>query len=235
MMEVYFYCSYEHSQKGFSLTRLQGGELVSMAFDELPKVAEQFFSIDHFLLLWRDLTAESSDWMKPEVTGSFFGLRGLRGQMSDGRSSTVNLAFYADGEELPLLRRTALTILGDYDGFRARVFSWLSVGGPCSYLLDGDAFEQWLRQSSQANKLRRLAPEDDPAVQLLPLLQRQQPPALESELLRLAVCTCGWKEIRETMGHRLVWFLKPRNVLTPEAFDAAFTHRGTLWELTFAQ
>lgn len=233
-MEVYFYCSYEHSQKGFTLTRLEGNALVPVAFHDLPKIAENFFSIDQFLVLWRDLCAEDAKWINPEVSGGFFGLRGLRGNMSDGRESSVNLAFYADREELPLLRKTALTILGDFDAFRAMVFAWLSVGGPCSYQLDCSALHAWLSHCGEITKLQRLVAETDAAVQLLPWMQRQQPPVTERELLRLGVCTCDWKEIGKTMGHKWVWIAKPRNVLTTSEFDAAFKGRGKLWNTTVA-
>lgn len=233
-MEVYLYCSYEHSQKGFCMTRLEGNDLIPAAFHELPKIAEEFFSIDRFLVLWRDLTVEDADWLKPDIIGSFFGLRGLHGTMSDGRSGTVNLAFYADVEELPLLRKTALTILGDYDSFQQKMFAWLKAGGACSYQLNCGAFQDWLLHCGQMNKLRRLSGETEPAIRLLPKLQRQHPPVVETELLRLAVCTSDWKEIRNTMGHNPLWYIKPRSVLTQDAFFEAFTGRGALWELTAA-
>lgn len=232
MMEVYFYCSYEHSQKGFYMTRLDGNTLVPAAFDELPKIAEEFFSFDRFQLLWRDISQEDSSWLKPNIAGSFFGIRGLKGNMSNGRNGTVNLAFWVNEEEIVLLRRTALTILGDFDTFRAMIFGWLSIGGPCSYQLDCASFSDWVRRCGQMNKLRQIAEENGTAIQLLPFLQHAGPPVVESELLHLAVCSSSWKDIYETMGHKWVWFLKPRNVLTTEEFSVAFTGRGPIWELT---
>ena len=230
-MEVYFYCTYEHSQKGFCLTRLQGKELVSASFFDLPKVAEEFFSIDRFEVLWQDIAVPGTGWRKPEAAGGFFGVRDLRGTMADGRNSTVNLAFYANKDEMEQLRLTALSVLGDYDAFRAKVLGWLRTGGPCGYQLDA-AFEQWLSACPKAGSLNRFISGQDPVSKLLPSLMRTQPPLLEPDLLRLAVSADSWKTLRETMAYAKIWSYlpKPRGLMTPEAFTAAFTGRGPLWE-----
>ena len=41
-----------------------------------------------------------------------------------------------------------MAILGDFDGFRSRIFGWLSAGGPCGYSLDGAAFNACLLYTS---------------------------------------------------------------------------------------
>ena len=204
-METYFYCSFEHSQTGFFHTRLENDGLVPVenGHDGLPEALGRFFSYGQFLVLWRDLSLPvSKPWQQPQVTASLFGLRELKGSFADGRSGTVNLAFYAAPEEATLLRRVALSVLGSFDEFAQMLFSW-----------------------------RILAPKDDPAIALLPYLQRTQPPRIERELLRLAVCTSSWKEIAATLGDRANWLVKPRCALTEDAFEKAFTNREPVWKL----
>lgn len=231
-MEIYFYCSYEHSKRGFFLTRLEEDGLVPAEDGgwHPPEVVWKFFSYDRYRFLWRDLCPPvDKPWQRPQCAGSFCGLRDLRGAMADGRSGTANLAFLAGSEEETLLRRTALAILADYSGFQAMIFRWLSVGEPCGYRLDVPAFRDWLRRCGSASRLR-LVEADSPAARLLPGLQRTEPPRLERDTLRLAACTCTWKEIYESMGSRSIWRRKPRCAITEEQFDAAFSG-GPVWTL----
>lgn len=232
-MEIYFYCSYEHSRRGFFLTRLEEDGLVPAEDGDRqpPEMIREFFSYDRYSFLWRDLCPPvDKPWQRPQCTGGFCGLRSLRGTMADGRSGTVNLAFLAGPEEETLLRRTALTILADYSGFRSMIFSWLFVGEPCGYQLDVPAFRDWLHRCGGASRLRRLVEADSPAARLLPGLQRTRPPRLERDALRLAACTCTWKEIYESMGSRPIWRRRPRCAITEEQFDAAFSG-GPVWTL----
>lgn len=231
-MKIYFYCSYEHSKRGFFLTRLEESGLVpTEESPPVPDVIREFFSYDRYSFLWRDLCPPvKRSWQRPQCTGSFCGVRDLRGFMADGRSGTVNLAFLAEPEEETLLRRTALAILGDYGGFRSKIFSWLSVGEPCGYRLAAPAFQDWLRRCGSAGQLRRLAAAEAPAARLLPSLRRTQPPRLERDTLRLAACTCPWEEIYEAMGSRPVWRLRPRSAMAREEFDEVFSS-GPVWTL----
>lgn len=230
-MEIYFYCSYEHSRTGFFLTRFENGQLVAADFSSLPPVAEEFFSYDRFRFLWRDLCyALEKPLDQPEITGSFCGIREMKGIMRDGRSGTVNMAIYAEAEEMTLMRRVVLSILGDFDAFRGMLFQWLSAGGPCSYQLDGAAFRHWLEACGSCTQLR-LTAKQSAAASLLPGLQRSTTPRLERDLLRLAVCIRSWKELSETMGSRLMWALKPRCVLMEQDFIREFCGQGPVWTL----
>lgn len=227
-MEIYFYCSYEHSHTGFFLTRLENEQLVAADFSSLPPVVEDFFSYDRFRFLWRDLCHELEKPLEqPEITGSFCGIREMKGSMCDSRSGTVNMAIYAQVDELTLMRRVVLSILGDFDSFRGMLFQWLSAGGD-SYQLDGAAFQRWLKECGSHTHLRPVS-KHSAAVELLPRLQRNTAPRLERDLLRLAVCTRSWKELSETMGSRLMWGLKPRCVLMEQEFTEAFSGHGPVW------
>jgi len=231
-MEIYFYCSYEHSRTGFFLTRFENQQLTAVDFSSLPPVAEEFFSYDRFRFLWRDLCAPLEKPLEqPEVIGSFCGIREMKGTLRDGRSGTANMAIYADAEELTLMRRVVLSILGDFDAFREMLFQWLSVGGPCSYQLDGASFRRWLEECGSHTQLR-LTEKQSAAAALLPGLQRSAPPRLERNLLRLAVCIRSWKELSETIGSRFMWGLKPRCVLMEQEFTKAFTGHGPVWTMT---
>lgn len=229
MMEVYFYCSYEHSQAGFFMTRLDGEKLVPAPLDLLPGIAADFFSFDRFQVLWRDRSRENGSWLLPKPDGSFLGIRNLNGITSSGRSCTINLAFNAESEEITALQRIGLTIFGDFDAFRSMILRWFSIGGPCSYQINGAAFSDWLRECTGMNRLIPATDPEEPAIKLLPYMCRAEPAKLETEFLRLAVCTSSWKEIYKTMGHSLLWLRKPPNVLTLEEFGEAFTQRGALW------
>lgn len=230
-MEIYFYCSYEHSRTGFFLTRLENEQLVPADFSLLPPVVEEFFSYDRFRFLWRELCDElEKPLSRPEITGSFCGIREMKGIMRDGRSGTVNMAIYADAHELTLMRRVVLSILGNIDAFRETLFQWLSAGGACSYQLDGAAFRHWLDACGSCTHLRPVS-KQSAAADLLPVIQRTSPPRLERDLLRLAVCIRSWEELYGTMGSRLMWGLKPRCVLTEQEFIHAFSGHGPVWIL----
>ena len=229
-MEVYFYCSYEHSQTGFFMTRLEGGAL--MAVQSVPEYVEEFFSYDRFQVLWYDLcSGEERKLWKPQTSGMRFGLRSLRGVMADGRRCTANVLFVADEAEMTGLRRIALSVLGDYPEFERRLTGWLRVGG-CSYELNVAAFNSWMEGCTNAALLSRFADTQSKASRMLQWMQRAEEPRLETELLRLAVYTSNWKDVRQVMGQGLVWKLKHPCALSLEEFEQAFIEEAPLWELS---
>lgn len=236
-MEIYFYCSYEHSKSGFFMTRLEENELIpaEAETESPPAIVRDFFSYDRFQFLWRDLCPPvEKPWQRPECFGSFCGLRNLKGYLTDGRSAVANLAFLSEDVNESLLRRAALSILGDYNGFREMLFSKLSVGGPCGYQLYVPAFRAWVESCGKSNRLRLTVPRDDKVMALMPDLRRTQPPRLERDTLRLAACTCEWKEIAQVMGKPLNWKLKPSCVLSQEEFSELFVSRGPIWTMEAA-
>ena len=233
-MEVFFYCSYERSQRGFFMTRVGEDGLVPAeeGGNCPPEAVRDFFSYDRFSFLWRDLCPPTVKlWEAPRCTGGVCGVRNLRGPLADGRSGVVNLAFYAGAEELVPLRRTALSILGDYDAFRDSVLSWISVGGEWGYQLNLPAFHSWLKDCREASRLRKLAPPEAEAIKLLSQLQLDRPPRMERDTLRLAACTSSWETISPSMGAPGAWKRRPRRALDEGEFTAAFTGRGPLWTM----
>lgn len=229
-MEVYFYCSYEHSQKGFFMTRLVEGQLLPV--ETVPEKVEEFFSYDRFQVLWYDLCErEEQKLWKPQPNGAFFGLRNLRGEMADGRRCTANLLLIADTDEMTDLRRVALSVLGDYPEFERQFTGWLRVGGQ-SYELNTEAFSRWMASCTQAGHLERFAGPKSKASDLLFWMQRVEEPRIETELLRLAVYTSGWKDVQQVMGQGMAWKLKHPCALTPEEFENVFVREAPLWELS---
>lgn len=232
-MEVYFYCSYERSLNGFFHTRLQNGALrpVEGGHEGLPAALGAFFSYDRFSILWRELGRPvEKPWRKPVVYAGMFGVREITGRFADGRNGVINLAFYAEPEEISSLRRIALTVLGDYPAFCSRILSWMQIGGPCGYQLNADAFSEWMRRCAENDKLRLHVPAESPALKRLPCIQRQEN-RIERDLLKFAVCTGNWKEIAESFGNRINWHIQPRCVATPGIFQKEFIDCAPLWDL----
>lgn len=233
-MDSYFYCTYEHAKDGFVHARLEGEHLQPVAGGHLglPESLRDFFSYDRFLLLWRELAPPvARPWHHPQPHAAFFGLRDLRGVMPDGRGVTVNWALYATESEIVQLRRAALSVLGDFDAFQAKLFIWLSVGGPCGYSLDGAAYLSWLESCVECSRLRLLIPQKDPVRSLLPYLQQTQPPHLERDLLHLAVSTVGWKELSQSLDSSVRRQFNPHCVLSKNTFQTLFSGRGPIWQL----
>ncbi|MCD7807053.1 MAG: hypothetical protein LUH19_06900 [Lachnospiraceae bacterium] len=233
-MEIYFYCTYEHSSAGFFLTRFTGRELVPAVNGPCgpPPVVDEFLSYDRFYLLWRDLCERTQDPQQETFCqGAFLGLRSLRGKMSDGRMGTGNLVLLAGKEEAAALKRIALSILGDYDAFVSQVFQWLSAGGKCGYQLDGSAFCAWLERCSGEASLRWLISREDPLYRILPFMVRREEMRTERESLRLAVCSTDWGDALLTLGNESVWRSRPVCALTDGEFGRLFMGRGPLWEM----
>lgn len=227
-MEVYFYCSYEHSQKGFFMTRLVNGQLTPA--QTVPDKVREFFSYDRFQVLWYD-SCESKDrklW-KPQPDGMFFGLRNLRGEMADGRRCTANMLLIAPGDEMTELRPVALAILGDYPKFQRQFTGWLSVGGD-SYELDTEAFGRWMKGCRQALRMDGVTQTKSKVTELLFRMARTEQPRLETDLLRLAVYTSGWKDLQQVMGRGVAWKIKHPCALTPDAFEKLFITEAPLWQ-----
>ena len=230
-MQIYFYCSYERSLQGYFMTRVENGTLVPQSLDELPTLVNEFFSVDRFQVLWKDISPEDASWLKPTVCGSFFGMRNIRGMLGAERAGIVNIAFYAQEEERQLLNRVALCILQDVAQFRSLLMQCLSVGGPCSYQLDGQLFDSWLQSCMRKQKMRLNQPNKHPVYKILPDLQRTEPPLFETELLRLAVLESAWKDVRSFFRKGLIWRVCPRNALSIQEFERIFLGSGPLWEM----
>jgi len=81
-------------------------------------------------------------------------------------------------------------------------------------------------------KMRLTIPREDPVMKILPAMQRTDAPVVETEILRLAVVNTAWKDVRDSLGRKLLWRRQPENALTGMDFERLFSGRGMLWEMT---
>lgn len=225
-MEIYLYCSYEQSQKGFCLTKIEGDSLVPCS--NAPEIIGEFFYYDRYQVLWRDIPGElQPNKRQIAASGSFFGLRGLKGRIQGGRWGNANIAFWvSDPEEIPTLRRIAMGILGNVDAFTVLLLQQLSIGGESGYLLDVPVVQRYLDTFTRSTRLKLL--DVGSALSLLPFLQRKEDAQTPEELVRLAV---GSDLADLTAKKRFLQRSKPQPLLTPEQFHEIFSGHGALWEL----
>ena len=134
-MEVYFYGSYAMSQKGFYFSRLEEGRLKEVT--ELPPVVNQFFSYDAFWLIWQDLDHEN--WLFPQATNTFFGVRNLRGIIDD-REAYMNLAILGSIEEQASIARIAMHWFCHYHQLEQDFFACLSFDEGMCFQIDAPRF-----------------------------------------------------------------------------------------------
>ena len=228
-MEVYLYCSYEHSRTGFFMTHLKDNQLLPIT--DVPEIVGDFFSYDRFRVLWYDMCSEDKkQFWKPKPEGMFFGIRNIFGEMADGRKCTANLLIITNADEIPDLRRIALSVLGDYPAFEGQFSGWLRAGGS-SYELNIGAFSGWIDAYRKTDTLHRFISSKSRASNLLPWMQRAKDPYLETDLLRLAVYTSAWQDIQQTMGNGMAWRIKHPCALDVEEFENIFIREAPLWEL----
>lgn len=234
-MEIYLYCSYEQSQKGFCLTKIAGDTLVPCP--NAPEIIGEFLYYDRYQVLWRDIPAETQP-VKREIaiSGSFFGVRGLTGHIRGDRWGNANVAFLAQNEaDIIALRRMALGILGDMDSFSVMLLRQLSIGGDAGYLLDVPVFWDYLNKFKGAGKLKPMVEADHPAMSLLSSLTRQEPAKTEQELLRIAVSVTDWEGPGEKSKIGFWHRRRLQPILSPEQFKSIFTGHGPVWALYSAE
>ena len=230
-MKVFFYCSYQQSQKGFTMTQLAGETLIPCAAP--PQIVDEFFCYDRFRILWKDLIAPNErTWFRPDPIGSFFGIRNLVGAVEDGRQGYANLAFLTESaSEIPALRRIALSVLGDVARFAQMILSMIHIGGACSYQLDGKHFLEWMSECTLASRLKLMIPGKDPAAEIIKRISRRNQLRIETDLLYFAVVSSCWKDVYRELGSNPLWRIKPAAAFTTTEFSAHFLERGPLWYL----
>lgn len=229
-MKIFFYCSYEHSLKGFFMTQLEGASLVPAK--DIPNEVYEFFSYDRYQVLWRDQPSKEGWSRKHRGTeGSFFGIRNISGKNPENRGFVINLCVLASKEEESCLRRMALSVLGDLSGFERLLLSWMKVGGACSYELNAEAFYKWLDARTRCSQFVPLGMDRAAFKKLLPSLVRADEPKKEKDLLRLAVYTSSPDDIVGLMGDSRVWRSRLPNVIGTSEFTALFRGEKPLWEI----
>ena len=211
-MKLYLYCSYTHSKRGFVLTRLDGDELIPISLLGAKNVGERildrFFSYDGFDILWQEYS-EGSLPLFPSVVGGVFGIRSLKGKISD-RDGVINVAFQAEKHETDKLGKLAIGILADPEGFAQTLCSCLSIGGICGYRADAQQICGLLETLPMENLSE--------ALQQMPIV-RSKPHSVRDQL-RFAVYAGTWEQVAEGMSLHWIWRSRPRQVISRETFIA---------------
>lgn len=230
-MEIYLYCSYEQSQKGFCLTKIAGDELVLCP--KAPEIIGEFFYYDRYQILWRDIPDDTQPNKREiAVCGSFFGLRGLKGRIRGERWGNANVAFLAENDEdITALRRIGIGILGDVDSFTVMLLRQLSIGGDAGYQLDVPVFQEYINRFTAAARLKPLVDTGHPAMGILPFLKRQDPARTSQDLVRFAVSVADWEDPSEKTKKGFWNRRRILPILKPEQYQTIFTGNGPIWEL----
>lgn len=208
-MEIYFYCNYTNSGPGFCLKRLEGSGAVPVVLSDEAgrgeKLADRFFSFDRFRVLWQEIAADGRGILNPEPEMSFFGIRGIHGDISD-RRGVVNLAIVTNEEELSFQECLAMGILSDIGSFCRGIFPFITVDTEEGYRVDGEGFMSYL--SSFAEK----------GVDCESPFYIGRGMSTVKDLLRFGVYTGSADEAVSDMGPFWLWFIKPRQLISEEEF-----------------
>lgn len=208
-MNIYLYCSYEYSQKGFVLSEFNGDSLIMADEYNISDEAAYFLNYDRFTVLWRDFSDKS-----------FFGVRNLSGVSDSGRVFYANIVFECEPYEADELKNIAGNALTDFSLFESGLISFLSVGGECSYSLDCGGFKAWLNgmQENECN----FSDEGEKGRILDAVFSKGFPPSKESEFLHFAAVNEPWKNIYRSFGKGFRWRFRPKTVIDTEKFYSLF-------------
>lgn len=222
-MEFYFYCSYEHSVRGFFPVCVQEDKILpcdGSAGVSLPSQVWDFFSYDRFKLLWREYPSENGGKLFPEPEKSLFGIRVLHGNMGT-KKGIVNFAVMAEEDELARMEKLATAILFRYDEFVSMLFSFLSVGGEYGYCIDIKRFFAYIEEIEQ-NPLPDDVSDKKERINYVKTIKNRTGILTERDLLRFGVRTDAWKSIAQAMGDKLLWSFCPKTVIDTKKFDSIF-------------
>lgn len=221
-MKLYLYCSYANSRRGFVLAELQEKELapVSLSGSEDPgeQIVDRFFTYDAFRILWQEFPKSSGIPVFPQSGGGMFGIRGLRGTISD-RAGVVNFALLADKEERERLEGLALGILSDPEGFALSLCGCLSIGGPCGYQAEGARLWELLDSIHPEAVPERLQAYRDGLGQRMYTVR---------EMLRLAVYVGSWEQAAQYLYPQWIWKARPKQAFSQE--EIAVLLGKNLWQ-----
>lgn len=220
-MKLYIYGTYEHSQKGYMLMRVnkEGLEPVAASEDsDALRLAREFFFYDGFRMVWRDVcTSGKRERLALVPEWTIAAVRGMEGNIS-GRRGNVNLAAVGEPEESSFFRRMVLGFLGDYDFHVRKVFSSLSIGEGGVLATDGEKLLKSLMEQSGDEDYGKIKAYK--GGQLWEALIRLERTALtERDLLRFAVCQSQWKEAARELTPGWLWKKEPPGVIGSEVFE----------------
>lgn len=220
-MDIYFYCTYEHSMTGFFPTYLTPNGLIPADGSggvEMPQNVWDFFSFDRFKLIWREYSGGGKAFL-PTPEHGMIGIRRIEGDFG-GRSGVINIAVTAGEEELRQLENAVAVMIGAYADFLQMLLRCISVGGECGYQIDAEGFYEYMRCADDIDF--KTLESTDGGKMIADALKRESGIFTERDLLRFAVTSEPWSEIRDSLGGGFVWKRKPKCVITPDEFERKF-------------
>lgn len=219
-MDFYFYCTYEQSPRGFFPTKLEGDRLIPADGScgvTIPDMVEEFFDHDRFRILWREYPAREASTLFPDPYYGLFGIRRIKSMIGD-RPGVVNIAITAEQEELYALEDIAVSVICGYKEFGGILNGCFDTGGECGYMINAQRFTDIIDRKPDLSRLK----DSEGGKMLLGILKRDSGVLTVRDLLRFAVRTAPWSEIRTALGNGILWMQCPSNVITEEQFDEKF-------------
>lgn len=211
-MEVYFYCNYANSNRGFLLTKLcpDGLKAVSLfnSQDKGEQLVDRFFSYDSFRVLWTEIPENYSSLFKPETEYSFFGIRGLNGTISE-KKGYLNIAFLACKDEKEELEYLVRGILYNVRLFSSKIFDALSAGGKDSYELDTEKFADIIDSAANTQFAD------------FPIKIRSSSNTMR-DTLKLAVYVGSWEDACSKLGPDWLWKICPKQAISESTYKELF-------------
>ncbi len=221
-MDIYFYCTYENSARGFFPSCLTENGLIpadgSMGVN-LPADVWDFFSYDRFKVLWREYPLKSGA-LFPEPCGGILGIRRIEASFG-GRRGIVNIVFRAGSDECGDLENVAAFVLGRYTEFCRMLSACMTVGGSFGYGIDVSRFLNYMTAGSERIDFKLLSSSAGGKM-IAKILKRENGILNEKDLLRFAVTAESWQDLSRYFGEGRVWRKQPKYVITLTEFEKKF-------------
>lgn len=207
-MEVYFYCNYTNSYRGFYPAKLCADGLREVNLlnsqDRGELLAERFFSYESFRILWLELPEKDTSFINPVTEKSFLGIGGLEGTISD-KKGYINMAFVADKDEKDITESLARGILHNLKEFSARVADALYIEGKGIYKLDTEKFTSIIDDTVNAE------------VESFPFSIKAKNTSLR-DMLRFAVYIGSWENAACILEPDWLWKIRPKQAISEKDF-----------------
>jgi len=229
-MNIYFYCSYQQSKRGFFLTRLDHGSLKPVPAEPVErydKLAYEFFSYDYFQVLWRHHAENENALFVYKPAFSFLGIREMKGTISE-RSGVCGMALIAQADKSGLLQEILFRYLANYRLFSNKVLGFITADEKAGYLLDAEGFLPWLMKEPDKGTWQLCY--ETPQLKRIQMILSKKPMGIVGQKMpNFAVCR-SWNTAAEAIGKRLFKNVKPPFILEQEEFEELFPKGETVFE-----
>lgn len=139
-MDIFINSTFAQSMRGYRLMRMcDNGFLDISSVNEVPAQIYNFFNEDLFKAIWCEISDEK-ELFSPMPTGSFFGIKGFCDVFNNKKNGIVNIAFYADADEIFMLADIVNKILCNYNDFSDLIFRSFHIDSAGDYSVDKHEF-----------------------------------------------------------------------------------------------